>query len=298
MKTARSFTIGFVFLAASATPVCAQFDSGSDGSYGPLEALSGTVTLQVPPDGIFHCTTVTVAFGVRLRFARNSLNTPVYVLAQGLVDIQGTIDVAGTRGSPLLAGKGGPGGYDGGAPGMAGKPASAGFGPGAGRGGHSPSDPALQPGSAAYGSLPSPAVPRDGATYGGRLLVPLAGGSGGGGWGAESGQTPWGGAGGGGAILLASTTEVRVSGNIVASGEQPGNGSNSGGGSGGAIRIVAPRVTTRGGLHVPGGGSGGHGWIRIDALDRSGVENSFNPAGAFTLGSFMAVFPGPCRAST
>src|SRR5687767_12509190 len=67
-----------VLLCAATQPLLrAQgFTSGSDGSYGPMNITSNTV-LQLPPDGIFRCTTINVGAGFTLRFLRNPLNTPV-----------------------------------------------------------------------------------------------------------------------------------------------------------------------------------------------------------------------------
>jgi hypothetical protein len=91
------------------------FNSGSDGSYGPL-AVTNDTTLPMPPDGIFHCTTINVAAGATLRFNKNALNTPVYLLATGDVVITGAIDVSGTAATnnTRILGRGGPGGFDGG----------------------------------------------------------------------------------------------------------------------------------------------------------------------------------------
>jgi hypothetical protein len=51
----------FALTLSVCLPTLAQpFNSGSDGSYGPLNVTSNT-TLQLPPDGIFKCTTITVA---------------------------------------------------------------------------------------------------------------------------------------------------------------------------------------------------------------------------------------------
>src|SRR5688572_6646320 len=90
------------------------FSSGSDGSYGPMNITTNT-TLDLPTNGVFQCTTVTVSPGATLRFRRNPLNTPVTLLAQGNVTIDGTIDVSGSSTIGNFAGgTGGPGGFDGG----------------------------------------------------------------------------------------------------------------------------------------------------------------------------------------
>jgi hypothetical protein len=75
--------------------MAADFSSGSNGSYGPMVITDPNVTMiDLPPDGILHCTTIHVAAGSTLRFRRNSANTPVYLLATGDVTIDGAIDVS------------------------------------------------------------------------------------------------------------------------------------------------------------------------------------------------------------
>src|SRR5687767_12095668 len=107
------------------------FDTGSDGSMGALNVTSDT-NLVMPTDGIFKFRHITVNAGTALRFTRNALNTPVYLLATGDVIINGVIDVSG---GPAVAdgGLGGPGGFNGGRAGRAGTAGSDGYGPGAGR---------------------------------------------------------------------------------------------------------------------------------------------------------------------
>src|SRR5262245_14894583 len=136
------------------------FMSGSDGSYGPIDVpASTTVTLAVPPDGIFHCTTITVQGNGTLRFSRNALNTPVYLLATSNVVINGLIDVSGSSGPGNIPGQGGPGGFEGGY-----GPSGDGHGPGGGRN---------QTGyyNAAY-AFPAGS---NTSTYGNILLTPLIG---------------------------------------------------------------------------------------------------------------------------
>lgn len=278
------------------------FNSGSNGSHGTLTATAETV-LALPPDGVFHFTTVNVPEGATLRFLRNMHNTPVHVLAQGDIRVDGTINISGGSGSsnPPVSGEGGPGGFDGGTPGILGVLPGAGQGPGGGRGG-APSPPYNDDsaGGAAYGARPDHLTIRDGQAYGSPLLVPLVGGSGGGG---TSGQPGRGGAGGGGAILLASNTKVENFGTIRArGGDNSGNAGSevsAGQGSGGAIRIVAPIVSGTGTLDVRGGFTtwtntrGGHGRIRIDTIYRSQLSFDYQPIQAVAIGSYMASFPDP-----
>src|SRR6185369_5583729 len=110
------------------------FDPGSNGSYGALNITTST-NLDLPTNGVFQCTTITIASGATLGFNRNSLNTPVILLATGDVNIEGIIDVSGEDGRVLVEGRGGPGGFDGGKAGFAESNPGAGYGPGGGKGG-------------------------------------------------------------------------------------------------------------------------------------------------------------------
>jgi hypothetical protein len=87
----------FLLLAMVSTmPLHGQnslFDAGSTGAMGPLKVNENTV-LNVPPDGVFHFTTINFESGI-LTFNRNTLNTPVYLLAQGEIVINGWIVVSG-----------------------------------------------------------------------------------------------------------------------------------------------------------------------------------------------------------
>jgi hypothetical protein len=280
-------------LAGGPSSVRAQlFDFGSDGSFGPIDVPGGTTTtLNLPPDGIINATTVTVGTNGTLRFNRNSLNTPVYLLATGDVLVRGPIDVSGAVGTsnPPVGGRGGPGGFDGGMPGFGTVPPGAGHGPGAGLG-QTATDGA---GFAAYGTLPNPgyARPTNGHVYGSPSLIPLLGGSGAGG---TLGQPGTGGMGGGGAILIASNTRIDMPspGGVLANGGQGGCGTNEG--SGGAIRLLAPVVAGNGSIQVYSGGCnvGGFGRIRIDSIDRTALQLSFQPNSLTTsVGSTMFAFP-------
>lgn len=294
MKTIHPIlaTLGAILWMASPGLHAQPFNSGSNGSYGPLNVTANT-TLQVPPDGIFHCTTITVAAGTILTFKRNALNTPVYLLATGDVVINGLISLDGTRGNNLTGGQGGPGGFDGGQPGAVGTQPGDGHGPGAGRAGDNNST-ATGAGAGAYGlKVALGGSTRHGDTYGSALLVPLVGGSGGGG---TIGTPGTGGGGAGGAILVASSTRIQIAGGIRArGGTETASAYNFG--SGGAIRLVAPQISGNGGLDVRAreGNSNlnGDGRIRIDTQDRSQVAFGLFPSGTASLGSLMVVFPSP-----
>ncbi len=296
MRIVRNLGLLFAWLClANQFPAAAQpFQSGSNGSYGAINTGGNTLTLDVPPDGIFHATTVTVSSGSRLLFKRNALNTPVYLLATGDVTIAGIIDVSGTRGTASAPGYGGPGGFDGGAPGAVGLPGGDGFGPGGGKSGTSIGSNAddAGPGSYATASTAGPAAKR-GPTYGNPLLFPIVGGSGGGG---ASGNPGWGGGGGGGAIVIASTTKIAFSGVIRAAGGNALSGNVQNTGSGGAVRLVAPVVSGNGTIEVRGDGANsgkGDGRIRVDTVDRTGLALIFNPNTVATIGGLMATFPDP-----
>ena len=121
MKTFKLTLAALVLTALLADRGSSQpsFNSGSDGSLGPTNITADT-TLAVPPNGIFNYTTITIAAGKTLSFTRNALNTPVYLLAQGDVIINGTISVNGQPGTVGFGGASGPGGFDGGKPGVGG----------------------------------------------------------------------------------------------------------------------------------------------------------------------------------
>ncbi len=314
-SAAQMMAVAIIWLA---TAICAwsqTFSSGSTGADGALlvPATSGTVTLAVPPNGIFNFTTIEIQQGATLKFTRNTLNTPVHLLATGDVRVAGTIDVSGASGksNPPAGGLGGPGGFDGGMPGILGAAPGNGHGPGGGKGGDTEYPyTAGSAGSGSYGNhAPGSAYGvddysiGDGVIYGSPLLVPLLGGSGGGG---TTGQPGRGGAGGGGAILIASNTQIQIpQGGVIRSKGGDNDNSDSQGvspaqGSGGAIRLVAPVVFGNGTLDVNGGwtnyyygAGGGHGRIRIDCLDRSALAIQSAPSSAASIGSFMTVFPSP-----
>lgn len=257
------------------------FNSGSNGSYGPMNITADT-TLDLPPDGIFHCTTINVAKNTSLRFRPNVLNTPVYLLATEDVSIEGLIDVSGTGGNAVRGGFGGPGGFAGGNPGTPELSPGDGNGPGGGKA--SPDG-----GAGAYGTKRGAAN-----VYGSPLLIPMVGGSGGG------GMPGFGGSGGGGAILLASNTRITVAGGVSSMGGFGGAYNKATIGSGGAIRLVAPVVAGAGSLDIRGGqisgfsSYGGHGRIRIDCLDRRSISLLFEAdgeRGMVSIGANMVVFP-------
>lgn len=288
----KKYLLTAAFAGLLAATYGQAFDSGSNGSLGALNVTDANLTVDLPPDGRLHYTTVNVASGRTLTFRRNAMNTPVYLLAQGDIIVNGVIDISGGQapGSPPIGGAGGPGGFDGGKPGFGPEiPPGDGYGPGAGgagaRGGGEDSA-----GGAGYGGPGAGASSLlKGVSYGSPLLIPLLGGSGGGG---DADQPGSGGGGGGGAILVASSTRVEIAGRINSNG---GNwrGTSHNAGSGGAIRILAPKVEGAGTLSVAGGGSGGGpGRIRVDTLDKTTLRLTFDPLSMTTVGANMFVNPG------
>lgn len=286
---ARTFLLLPIAVLAVRSPA-QEFDSGSNGSYGPLDITANT-TLAMPPDGVFHCTTINVANGATLRFTPNARHTPVRLLATGEVVIAGIINVSGSDGTALQGGLGGPGGFAGGNPGRLNLPPSSGYGPGGG-----PTNMDLSIRHGVFASRPDDAPVDLAQTYGNALVIPLIGGSGGG------GSPGHGGGGGGGVILIASSTLIRVeaTGQIQARGGDDDTSALRSVGSGGAIRLVAPRVVGAGGgpftaiLNVQDGRNGSYfGRIRIDSGARPEGNFAFQPAAAASLGAFMTLAPDP-----
>ena len=265
-------------LLCMAAVSAAPFDSGSTGAFGPINVTSNT-TLEMPADGVFHCTTVHVPAGLSLRFGPNPLNTPVYLLATGAVTIAGTINASGGINSGGAPGRGGPGGFDGGYGGFGlGDTSKGGDGQGPGGGRN-----LLRWYGAAYSANSNFNTNK----YGNSLCSPLIGGSGGSG---TDGNPGAGGGGGGGAILIAANVSITVTGSIQVSGE-----TGFGGGSGGAVRLIAPLVTGTGSVRAIGGGgysgeSGSPGRIRIDCEDRQAFR-TLSLLGLATRGALMFTFP-------
>lgn len=295
----RSLRRLMIFVASfTATMSCvvhaAGFDSGSTGADGAFAPATNTV-VALPPSGVLNYTLVNIPVGVTVSFQRNAANTPVVMLASGLVKIAGTIDISGGPGTtttlPVVlgvtntGGKGGPGGFDGG---MGGAPeqnrnGGSGYGPGAGSGAttactHAPSGSFATAGSSYSSCLTGP-------TYGSNAMLPVIGGSGGGGGSGGSLSTSTagsGGGGGGGALLLVSSAAVELTGQIRSVGGAGGNcnGSGAGGsGSGGMVRIIAPAFSGAGSINVSSATSvcsatgGGLGRSSIEVIPNGGTFN-------------------------
>jgi len=295
-----------VSAALAAAPADAQtFTSGSTGADGPFSPTS-SVTLPVPPTGVFNFTTINIPVNVTVSFStQRGLHTPpVMMLATGNVVIAGTIDLRGANqgigsngggGTQLFGsgGVGGPGGFDGGSGGSNGA-GGAGLGPGGGGGGTPaipPSTPAIAAGGGGFFTNGGGAY--GGPGYGTPTLLPLIGGSGGGGGSAPQDVTGGGGGGGAGAILIASSGTITFNGTINANGGGAGSsafGGNPGsGGSGGAARLVATTITGTGTILVnPGTGGGTNtgspGRMRIEAFNNNLTLNSGGQAASISVG--------------
>ncbi len=292
MKTSH---LAFLVALAAAAPVARaqSYDSGSNGSDGAL-TLSGTGDLVFDPrsfappldpdgDGVYHFTTITIPSGLRVVLRASVLgDRPVVWLAQGAVVISGELDLS----ADPVTNDPGPGGGRGGRPGGGGPGAESldgtpGDGPGGGQAGLE------RPGIEVDGYSPDPGHFGSGARrYGNPFLKPLVGGSGGGGsagtgfeyyhrGGLQGGSS-------GGAILIASSTEIHLTGTIRANGHFIPSTAVGQPGSGGAVRLVAPRV---GGVNARvealggelGGTVGDVGRIRIETLDQGGANVSTSP---------------------
>ena len=269
------------------------FSSGSTGVDGALNITTPGVTYFNPTalnltknTNIFNFTTITIAAGSTLKFWEGVFHGPVFLLASGDVTINGTIDITGDASpGPTASGAqqgisfAGSGGYSGGLGGIHGDPNHAAL-------------PGNGPGGGAAGDINSSNTWAVGGTFSGdQFLVPLVGGSGGGGTN-DNGQFGAQGGAGGGAILIASSTKITFDGqgkgtaNILAYG---GNGNGRGcGGSGGAVRLVSNSIMGANSFGInmstQGGGackSGpGYGLARIEANSTNFSSSDFAGATA------------------
>ena len=203
----RHFLCAFVLLLL-ATACLAQVSTGSNGHDGPLNPTANKViNMADHPDGIYQYTSVNIPANVTVTFVPNANNTPVTWLVQGAVVIAGSVNVSGGGlpwgGNIGVPGLGGPGGGSGGYPGQGNAPLPQ---PGAGLGGGvagSSTTPLGGGGSdSTLGEAQSGMLSPPGLTYGNKYLLPLLGGSGGGGSWPKSGVDATAGGGGGGAIRV------------------------------------------------------------------------------------------------
>ena len=296
------------------------FVSGSTGANGAFNPTQNQ-TVLIPESGVFNFTTVNIPANVTIRFGRNSRNTPVTILATGNVTIAGTIDVSGSISSSTVGGAGGPGGFNGGNGGPAAvnngetTPGTNGDGPGGGRGAGSvgSTNSAGNPGGGGFGTagengqMPPSFLPQGftladgvgGPKYGLPTLLPLIGGSGGGGDVGNGGSPGGGGGGGGGAILIASSGTITfASGSFLTAAGGNGTVRNFGaaGGSGGAIRLIANIITGTATISAGGGfgfrgGTGGGGYIRLEAFDLGALSLTLHGSPRVSTTTPRAVLP-------
>lgn len=254
-------------------------------SYVTINGTTATVTL--PSDGKMNLTNVNVPSGWTVNFIKNAANTPVYMLATQDVTIAGNIDVSSQNATTSVPGIGGPGGYDGGYAGATGSAGGRGLGPGGGGGG---TDSCCYGAGGGFGTSGAnyDNCALAGAIYGNASLIPLIGGSGGGGrgqWGPDEN-----GGGGGGAILIASSGSITITGSLKANGGNAFN--NSGGGSGGGMKLMSNTISGNGTISATGGvnsaSPGGKGRIRLEAYTNSFVPGTDPP---YTLNLYSATNP-------
>lgn len=281
--------------SSSSTAGSGGFNSGSDGSDGPLNvtvdriidlAVEGSYDAAIPAV-IFDYTTVTVNQNRTLTFKNHPSRCPVIWRVQGDVTINGTVSLDGQTGNLIGYAEPGPGGFRGGKSGQ-GSSASAGFGWGGG--GKVTSG---NPVAATHATPPSQATTGQiGPTYGSPTAFPLIGGSGGGGSDSDS----FAGGGGGGAILIAANGIVTVA--------SPGNLRANGGsapccprsvGAGGTIRILADRIDVIGAVQaVSGNGvsdTGGRGRVRLEANTYVMLSQAVPPASVSQAGPGLVLPP-------
>jgi hypothetical protein len=290
------FLIAAAFCSSGHTRVRAQqaqaFDAGNPSTYPPgtrgctARCTSGTVTLQLPPDGVLRFSRFTANGSFTITFAPNASNTPATIRVADAVVLQapsccGTLSVSGhdgangTASGPGLGGAGGAGGYKGG------------YGHGQPITGFTIGGDGKGPGGGVGATTTIQAV--GGEFVGPTSLNPIVGGSGGGGGSGIEGPacTGGGGGGGGGGLLIVAGGSISIKNfEIHADG---GNGGDVGdrtcaqggaGGSGGGIRLVARTfedggsVTLRAGGGRPGykGLAGTAGRIRLESSDATALD--------------------------
>ena len=231
---------------------------GSDGEFAPTEnieidlSLATTSAWNIPNEEasgngvydaekwavVFKYSSVNIPEGVTVTFKNHPSFAPVVWLVGGDVVINGTVDVgAKVAHQP----EPGPGGFHGGLP--AGTQLLDGIGIGPGAKGHR-----------SHGGYSTAGASGDDRVYGNSQILPLIGGSGGSGSGSLIGM------GGGGAILIAGTSQINISGSILANSER-----HHFEGSGGAIRLICDQLNGTGQLQALSLEHGGQGRIRLEA---------------------------------
>lgn len=240
---------------------------------------------------VFNFTTINIASGVTLQVSGAIFQAPVYFLATGAVEIDGTIDLSGGAGNnagnslsqrvPALPGAGG---YPGGVGGWSGN-------------NQAQVEPGSGPGGGAAGTVSTNGV--NASWTGGQDPIPILGGSGGGGSTCAGSTFGPGGGAGGGALIIASSVSITVKGSILANGGSTGSqacGFFGGGGGGGVIRLAAPIVTLSGGSLLSVLGGAGPASLAASGLVR--LEYSQGTIAGTINGTYVTGIPFPVLAPT
>lgn len=286
--------------------VNAQFNSGSTGTDGTLDYSNLPSPSSVvfdpskfnhsPGQNTYNFTTINIPSGITVILSSQTLNGPVFWLAQGDAVISGNIQLKGQDGPAATANTSlrvpavpGPGGYPGGIGANSGQNPQPGFGPGGGAAGINccGSGDGLQ-----YG--------HGGTFTGNSVLAPPIGGSGGGGAFCNDGSGFFGAGGGagGGALVIASTTSIVVNGIIDARGGAIAPRScndQAGAGAGGSVELVSNLVKGSGQVLASGGGgscctsgtTGGNGSIRFESFQPPVTINTDIPASQAAPGALF-----------
>lgn len=221
---------------------------------------------------VFKYSSVVVQGGATVTFKNHAGRPPVVWLVSGDVNINGTMSLDGQAYLPAPGlSEPGAGGFRGGSGNYSDSATeAAGFGPGGG-GIKVGNNYGYAGGGGSYGSVGALGRP----AYGNPSLIPLIGGSGGGGRNISYPNRGQGGGAGGGAILIASTGKLFISGTIRANGGNgltqniPNSGKDFAAGSGGGIRLVCETLGGGGIVQCIGGNgaiNGGLGRIRIERV--------------------------------
>jgi hypothetical protein len=274
-------------------------DASSEFCYGDSNGLvkpcfssepTGTRTLTNPIDTSMAATCMPVLRGaeglcviaaqtIRVEELVHVIGSkPLVLVATNVIEISGTLDAASHRGlaSPYTTAFVGAGANPGGDACNAGTPPVASGGAGGGGAGGTLTAPGGNGGNSKNG----------GGTEGGTAgtaptIMGLRGGCRG-----QDGinGTPGLGGNGGGALYLIAKTEIRISGQINASGEggHPGDtgfGGGGGGGSGGMLGFDAPTIMNNGAVYANGGGGGeGSGMVTEGAPGQEATNENQAPA--------------------
>jgi len=210
---------------------------------------------------IFKYESVAIDAGATLSFSNHPSRAPVVWLVNGNVTINGTVSLNGQDyQSPPAISEPGPGGFRGGSGSYRTTQGGAGFGPGGGI------FDTNHGGGGSYGTGQSP--------YGNQSLIPLIGGSGGG------GNYSLAGGAGGGAILIACQSTLSINGVIQSNGGSgftitAPNYPRCGSGSGGGIRLICNTLYGSGKIIADGGYSGSKGGMGRIRIERVINDNTF-----------------------